>query len=261
MNILIATLIVGGTGLFIGIFLGFAGKAFAVEVDPREEGIMGVLPGNNCGGCGYPGCGGLATAIVNGEAEATACPVGGSEVATKIAEIMGQEVGEIKPMTAFVKCGGTCEKAGETYNYNGVEDCKMMSLMQNGGSKACNYGCLGLGTCLKACPFNAIKIIDGVAVIDKELCKACSKCISACPKNLIELIPQDAGQKVLCSSNDKGKDVMSACKVGCIGCKMCTKVCDSNAIAVDNNIAHINYDECTNCGKCATKCPKKCITL
>ncbi|MFI3170983.1 MAG: RnfABCDGE type electron transport complex subunit B [Eubacteriales bacterium] len=260
-GILIAAAIVGGTGLFIGVFLGIAGKKFAVEIDPREEAISGVLPGNNCGGCGYAGCSGLAAAIVEGKAELGACPVGGSDVAKKIGTIMGMEATESTPMTAFVKCGGSCAKAKEDYKYYGIKDCIMMSFVQNGGSKTCNYGCLGFGTCVKACPFDAISIVDDIAFVDKEACKACGKCIAVCPKNLIELVPVDQKHLVLCSSKDKGKDVMNACSGGCIGCKMCEKVCEFGAITVEGNIAHIDPEKCTNCGKCAEKCPKKCILL
>ncbi|MBQ8803730.1 MAG: RnfABCDGE type electron transport complex subunit B [Tyzzerella sp.] len=258
-GIILAAVIVGGVGLFIGVFLGFSGKAFAVEVDEREEAIVGVLPGNNCGGCGYAGCSGLAAAIVAGEAEVSGCPVGGAPVAAKIAEIMGQEAGETIRKTAFVKCGGTCEKAGKDYEYTGVEDCRVMAFVQNGGPKSCNYGCMGYGSCVKVCPFDAIHVVDGVAVVDKEACKACGKCVAACPKNLIELVPYEQKHLVQCSSQDKGKDVMSVCKVGCIGCKMCQKVCPSEAITVENNIAHIDPEKCTNCGLCAEKCPKKII--
>ncbi|MGO5052249.1 RnfABCDGE type electron transport complex subunit B [Lachnospiraceae bacterium LCP25S3_G4] len=259
-GIILAAVIVGGTGLFIGAFLGIAGKQFAVEVDEREEAIAGVLPGNNCGGCGYAGCSGLAAAIVKGEAEISGCPVGGSPVAAKIGEIMGIEATESKPMTAFVKCGGTCEKAKEDYKYYGVEDCIMMNFVQNGGPKACSYGCLGYGTCVKACPFDAIHIVDGIAVVDKEACKACGKCVAVCPKSLIELVPQDQIHLVNCSSKDKGKEVMAVCSAGCIGCKMCEKVCKFDAIKVEDNIAHIDPEKCTNCGACAEKCPKKTIS-
>ncbi|MBQ4558786.1 MAG: RnfABCDGE type electron transport complex subunit B [Tyzzerella sp.] len=258
-GIILAAAIVGGVGLFIGVFLGVSGKAFAVEVDEREEAIIGVLPGNNCGGCGYAGCSGLAAAIVKGEAEIGACPVGGAPVATLIGEIMGQEAGEQARMTAFVKCAGTCEKANQDYKYYGVEDCTFMSFVQNGGPKSCNYGCLGYGSCVNACPFDAIHIIDGIAVVDKEACKACGKCVATCPKNLIELVPYEQTHLVQCSSKDKGKQVMSVCKVGCIGCKMCEKVCPSEAITVTDNLAHINPEKCTNCGLCAEKCPKKII--
>ena len=118
--IILAAVVVGGTGLFIGVFLGIAGKKFAVEVDEREEAILGVLPGNNCGGCGYAGCSGLAAAIVKGEAEVNGCPVGGAPVAEKIGEIMGVSVGSQEKKVAFVKCAGTCEKAKTEYQYTGA---------------------------------------------------------------------------------------------------------------------------------------------
>ncbi|MEF9945944.1 MAG: Fe-S cluster domain-containing protein [Lachnospiraceae bacterium] len=258
-GVILAAVLVGGTGLFIGVFLGVAGKKFTVEVDEREEAILGVLPGNNCGGCGFAGCGGLAAAIVEGTAEVGGCPVGGAPVAAQIGEIMGQAVGEQVHQVAFVKCAGTCEKAKEQYQYYGVEDCVMANMMQDGGPKSCNYGCMGYGSCVKACPFDAIHIVDGIAVVDKEACKACKKCIAACPKNLIELVPYEQKHLVSCSSKDKGKDVMAVCSVGCIGCKMCQKVCPSDAITVEDNIAHIDPSKCTNCGLCAEKCPKKTI--
>lgn len=258
-GVLIAALIVGGTGVFIGVFLGIAGKKFAVEVDEKEEAILAELPGNNCGGCGYAGCSGLAAAIAKGEAPVGQCPVGGAPVAAKIAAIMGEEAGESVHEVAFVKCAGTCEKAKQAYDYTGITDCQMAAMMQNGGPKGCSSGCLGFGSCVKACPFDAIHIVDGIAVVDKEACKACGKCIATCPKHLIELVPYEQKHLVQCSSKDKGKDVMSVCSVGCIGCKMCEKVCESDAVHVVDNIAHIDPEKCTNCGKCAEKCPKKII--
>lgn len=260
-GIILATVIVGGTGLFIGLFLGLADKQFAVEIDEKEEQILGVLPGNNCGGCGYPGCSGLAAAISAGEAPVNACPVGGAPVAGKIGAIMGVEAGEQVRMAACVKCAGNCEAAGQAYQYTGLSDCVMMNMMQNGGPKLCTYGCLGEGSCVRACPFDAIHIEDGVAVVDKDACKACGKCVEACPRHLIELMPYDQRYLVSCASQDKGKDVMAACAVGCIGCRMCVKVCETGAITVENNIAHIDPSKCTNCGKCAEKCPKKIIRI
>ncbi len=259
-GILIAAAIVGGTGLFIGVFLGVAGKKFAVEVDETEAAILAELPGNNCGGCGYPGCAGLAEAIAKGEAMYNRCPVGGDAVAKKIAAILGEEANESVRVTAFVKCAGTCEKAKQTYEYTGISDCQMAAQMQNGGSKTCAYGCLGYGSCVKACQFDAIHIVDGIAVVDPDKCKACGNCTYVCPKNLIEMVVYDQKHHVQCNSQDKGKDVMQACSVGCIGCKMCERVCESGAITVTNNIAHIDPEKCTNCGKCAEKCPKKIIT-
>lgn len=257
--ILVAAVVVGGVGILIGFFLGISGEKFKVEVDEREEAILEVLPGNNCGGCGYAGCSGLAAAIVKGEAPVNQCPVGGAPVAAKVGEIMGVAAEEGARQVAFVKCAGTCEKANRDYEYTGNEDCGAMAFVPNGGPKSCNYGCLGYGSCVKACPFDAIHIVDGIALVDKEACKACGKCVAACPKHLIELVPYDAKHLVQCSSKDKGKDVMKACSVGCIACHLCEKNCPSDAIHVEDNIAYIDQTKCTGCGICAQKCPKKII--
>ena len=258
-GIILAAVVVGGTGLFIGVFLGIAGKKFAVKVDEREEAILGVLPGNNCGGCGYAGCSGLAAAIVKGEAEVSGCPVGGAPVAAKIGDIMGVAAGTQERQTAFVKCAGTCEKASLDYDYTGIQDCTMASMMQNGGAKGCNSGCLGFGSCVAACPFDAIHVVDGIAVVDKEACKACGKCVAKCPRHLIELVPYDKQTRVACSSHAKGKAVTAACELGCIGCKKCEKNCPSEAITVTDFCAHIDYDKCTGCGKCKEVCPRHVI--
>ena len=249
-GILIAAALVGGTGLVIGLLLGVAGKKFAVEVNEKEIAVREQLPGNNCGGCGYPGCDGLAAAIAAGKAPVNGCPVGGNEVAKAIAAIMGEEITEGRRMTAFVKCAGDCESARNNYVYDGVEDCAVMAFIPGGGEKKCHHGCLGYGTCVKACNFNAIRVINGIAHIDKEKCKACGQCVAVCPHHLIELIPYEQTVKVSCSSQDKGKATMNACDKGCIGCKKCEKNCPVQAITVTDNVAHIDYEKCTNCGLC-----------
>ena len=192
-------------GIILGLFLGIAGEKFKVEVDPREEAILDVLPGNNCGGCGYAGCSGLAAAIAKGEAPVGQCPVGGDPVAAKVGAIMGVEAGAGVKKVAFVKCAGTCDKAKKDYEYTGVEDCTSMAFVPGGGPKSCNYGCLGYGSCVKACPFDSIHIENGIAKVNPETCKACGKCVEACPKNLIDLIPYEASHVVKCSSKDKVK--------------------------------------------------------
>ena len=257
-GIIVATCLVGGTGLIIGLLLGFAGRAFEVEVNEQEIAVRECLPGNNCGGCGYAGCDALAKAIASGEAKANACPVGGADVAAQIAEIMGSEV-EVVKNVAFVKCSGTCEKAGDRFTYYGNEDCVQAALSTGGGAKACQFGCMGLGSCVKVCEFDAIHVENGIAVVDKEKCVACGKCIKVCPKKLIDLVPYEQKHFVACNSNDFGKEVKAVCQSGCIGCKMCERNCEADAIHVENNIAHIDYDKCTNCGKCKEKCPVKVI--
>ncbi len=259
LQIVLPLVIVGLTGLVLGFFLCFSSEKFKVEVDERETAINDVLPGNNCGGCGYPGCSGLAAAIVKGDAPVNGCPVGGAPVAAKVGQIMGESVEVSVKKVAFVKCAGDCNQASNDYEYSGVEDCNAMFLVPGGGPKSCNYGCMGFGSCVKACPFDAISIVDGIAKVDPMLCKACGKCVNTCPKNLIELIPYDAHHVVQCVSKDKGKDVMSVCKTGCIGCKLCEKNCEADAIHVNDNVAYIEQDKCTGCGVCVEKCPKKII--
>ena len=258
-GIVTATAVVGAVGLLIGLFLGVAAIKFKVEVDEKEEAVLGVLPGNNCGGCGYAGWSGLAAAIAKGEAPVNACPVGGEAVGAKVAAIMGVEAESGVKQVAFVKCQGTCDRTRADYAYQGVEDCQIMAFVPGGGPKSCHYGCMGYGSCVKACPFDAIHIVDGVAVVDKENCKACGKCIAACPKHLIELIPYTAKHMVACSSADKGPVAMKACDMACIGCGICVKNCPQGAVTVENLHAHIDQEKCTGCGICKEKCPKKAI--
>ena len=258
-GIIIAAAVVGILGILIGIFLGIASEKFKVEVDEKEILVRNELPGNNCGGCGYAGCDALAKAIAAGQAEVGACPVGGASTAEKIGAIMGVAGGTAEKKVAFVKCKGTCDKTKVQYNYYGVDDCKKVSVVPGAGEKACTYGCMGYGSCVKACAFDAIHVVDGVAVVDKEKCVACGKCVSSCPNHLIELVPYKAEHLVQCSSHDKGKDVKSVCEAGCIGCTLCTKQCEFDAIHMEDNLAVIDYEKCTNCGKCAEKCPVKVI--
>ncbi len=259
-GILWAVLIVGLVGLFIGLFLGFASIVFKVEVDEREEKIAETLPGNNCGGCGFAGCSALAAAIAKGEASVNSCPVGGEKVGKKIADIMGVEAEPQIRMTAFVKCNGDCDKAVFYYDYVGQKDCQMLNFVPNRGPKSCNHGCQGFGTCAEVCPFGAIKVVNGVAKVDKELCKACGKCISVCPQHLIELIPYEAKYAVACSSKEKGPVTMKECQSGCIGCGLCKRNCSEDAIEIIDFHAVIDYEKCIGCGTCAEKCKRKSIS-
>lgn len=258
-GILTAAIVVGVVGIFVGLFLGVAGIKFKVEVDEKEEAVLHALPGNNCGGCGFAGCSGLAAAIAKGEAPVNACPVGGDTVGAKISEIMGVQAESTERRVAFVHCQGDCEKASIDYDYSGITDCRMMSFVPNGGPKSCNSGCLGYGTCAQVCPFDAIHVNNGVAVVDKEKCKACGKCMEVCPKHLISFIPYKAKLAVACSSADKGPVAMKACTAACIGCGICVKNCPNQAVTVSDFHAVIDQDKCVGCGVCAEKCPKKAI--
>ena len=258
--IVIATVTVGVVGILIGVLLGIASEVFKVEVDEKEIQVREALPGNNCGACGYPGCDGLAKAIASGEAKVNQCPVGGQPVAAKIAVIMGvDDVGASEKKVAFVKCKGNCNYTKKLYTYSGLHDCNGAMVVPGAGGKSCEYGCMGYGSCVKACEFDSIHIVDGIALVDKEKCVACGKCVSACPKKLIDMVPYKAKTLVQCNSQDKGKTVKDKCSVGCIGCTMCVKQCQDDAIHMVGNVALVDYSKCIECGRCAMKCPTKVI--
>ncbi len=247
-------------GVLFGIGLGFAGNKFLVETDPRVVEVRSALPGANCGGCGFPGCDGLADAIVAGKAPADACRPGGAKAAEAIASIMGVAVdATAERKVAQVMCGGGSGLASERSVYVGIQTCPG-AMLAGSGSKACTFGCLGYGTCVSVCPFDAIHMeADGLPVVDKEKCTACGNCVKGCPRNVIALVPASKAVHVRCKNTDAGAVVRRICKVGCIGCQICVRSCPSKAIEFANNLARINYDLCTNCGTCAQKCPTKSI--
>ena len=258
MDIINSVLVLGILGLVFGLVLAYASKQFAVEVDERVEMITNVLPGANCGGCGYPGCAGLANAIVQGKADVNSCPVGGEVSTSKISKIMGIVSKQGEKQVGKVICKGKCSLSKDKYEYQGIKDCRSASVL-NGGAKDCRYGCLGLGTCVDYCKFGAIKIEEGIAVIDESKCVMCGKCIEVCPKNLIVRKPFNQEVVVECNSKDFGKTVKQKCSVGCMGCGICAKVCPFDAIVIENNIAKIDYTKCTQCMVCVEKCPTKVI--
>lgn len=258
MKILLPVLIFIGLGLLMGALLALASKLFAVKKDEKAEEIKECLPGANCGGCGYSGCDAYAAAVSAGDAPVNKCSVGGVEAASKIAQIMGVDAGEQVRMRAQVMCSGTGEYAKKKYIYEGIDDCVAASKI-GGGDKMCKNGCIGLGTCVRACPFDAIVVEDGVAAVDYSKCKGCGICVSACPKGIIKLIPFDAKHWVGCMSVDDGKNTRKVCDVGCISCKLCQKNCPAGAINVDNFVASIDYDKCTGCDICTDKCPRHII--
>lgn len=252
-------------GAVFGIVLGFANKKFAVEVDPRIGEIVAVLPGANCGGCGFAGCEGYAQAIVVGNAPLDACAPGKEKVRQKIATIMGVEAGEAKErVVAQLFCNGGRGKAVYQYEYEGVKDCHIAATMFK-GPKACNFGCIGLGSCVNACPFGAIEMgPEQLPVINYDLCTGCGACVKNCPQHVLNLVGVSHLVHVRCSNKDNGKKAKDVCSVACLKCKLCEKNCPEGAISViaDTNggsLAVIDYAKCTNCGICAEKCPKNAI--
>jgi len=260
-DILFPILCIGGLGIVLGIGLGFAGKIFHVEVNPKVTEVLEALPGANCGACGFAGCANLAELIADGNAPINACPVGGGALVEKIAAIMGAEVGKTEKRVAYVKCAGNFSDAVYRYDYYGIADCRAVSMLAGGGSKQCAYGCIGSGSCVRACQYDALSIADGVAVVDPEKCVACGLCLPKCPRGLLEMVPYDSNVRVACNSRDPGKVVRANCKVGCIACKLCEKACGYDAIHLENNLSRIDYSKCTMCGDCVKKCPMKTIKI
>ncbi len=257
-NIINPVVVLGGLGLLFGVLLSIASKVFVVAVDPKVEAVLNALPGANCGACGYPGCAGCAVAIAEGKAPVTACTIGGQKVAENVATIMGVNASTMEKKVAVVHCQGDCEKAKDKYIYQGIQDCRIQSTLA-GGQKECSYGCLGCGTCYDVCPFDAIRMINGIAVINRDKCTACNKCVEICPVKIIEMVPYDNTAVVKCKSEDPGKLVRGYCSIGCIGCKICVKNCPTEAFSFENNLASINYEKCINCLVCVEKCPTNAI--
>jgi len=268
VNILIAIGILGGLGLIFGLVLAAASKVFYVETDPRLDKLNECLPGANCGGCGYAGCGGYAEAVLNGEAEIGKCASGGNECAQAMAAIMGVQAEEVSRKVALVRCSGykTYDDDGNIVSgakikaeYEGFADCVAASKVGGHGPLACKYGCLGYGNCTKVCKYDAIHIVNGVAKVDVEKCVGCMSCANVCPRGLI--VPVEYGTDVIiaCASTAKGAVTTRACTAGCIGCSLCKKICPEGAISIEGNLARIDYSKCTSCGLCATVCPKHLI--
>lgn len=269
MEILIAIAILGGLGLIFGLVLAAASKVFYVETDPRLDALNECLPGANCGGCGYAGCGGYAEAVLNGEAPIGACASGGVECAQAMSSIMGVEMGEMKRKVAYVRCSGYHrisddgkeQGSKKKAQYEGFKDCLAASKVGGNGPIACKFGCLGFGSCVKACKYGAISVVDGVALVDREKCVGCMACARACPRNVIAQVDYEKRVYVPCASHAKGAVTVRGCSDGCISCGMCVKVCEQKAITLDRNLARIDPEKCIDCGLCATVCPKKLIQV
>ena len=267
-DILIAVGILGGLGLLFGLVLAAASKVFYVETDPRLDQLNACLPGANCGGCGYAGCGGYAEAVLNGEAAIGKCASGGNECAQAMSAIMGIKAEAVTRKVALVRCSGekTYDKDGNLVSgakikahYEGFKDCLAASKVGGNGPLSCKFGCLGYGSCTKACKYGAIKVVNGVAHVDEDLCVGCMACAAACPRGLIIPVEPNRNVVIACNSMAKGAVTTRGCTVGCIGCGLCKKICPNGAITVTNNLAVIDYSKCDDCGLCATVCPKHLI--
>ena len=259
-DILLAAGILSGIGIVFGVVLGISAKKFYVEEDPRVEELRSCLGGANCGACGFAGCDAFAKALIEGQACPEDCTAASADNLEKIGQIMQVEVSEREPRVARVLCQGAFSVSKKRYDYEGYSSCRAVAQMA-GGNKQCHYACIGLGDCAKKCAFDAIDIVDGVAIINADKCTACGECVLECPRHVIELIPKECNVTVRCSNHERAKIAKDACMRACIACGRCAKACPQEAITIENYLAHIDPHKCNNCGECVPVCPSNCIVV
>ncbi len=259
-SIITAIAIIAGTGVIAGIVLVLAAKFMYVYEDPRIGLVNECLPGANCGACGYAGCADYAKGIVETDADITLCIPGGASTIAAVGKVMGKSASAGVKKVAVVACQGFDHNTSKKFEYQGIQSCAAASSMY-AGPNACSYGCVGYGDCVVSCKFDAIEVVNGVAVVIQDKCTGCMACVKACPKNIIETIPDTDNPAVLCQSRDKGAVARKACKKSCIACTKCAKVCPTNAITIENNLAYIDQELCIACMQCASECPTNAIEV
>jgi Na+-translocating ferredoxin:NAD+ oxidoreductase RNF subunit RnfB len=263
-TVLITIISLGLLAFLSAVILYFVAQKFKVYEDPRIDEVQAVLPAANCGGCGFAGCRNLAEALVKADTfEGLNCPVGGAAVMAEAASILGKTAPAVDPTVAVLLCNGTPEHRPRTSNYDGALECRISHYLYSGDTD-CSYGCLGNGDCERSCKFDALHMdpVTLLPVIADDKCTSCGACVKACPRHLIELrkkAKKDRKIYVACSNCDKGGPARRACRVACIGCGKCVKVCQFDAITIENNLAYIDAKKCTFCRKCAVECPTNAI--
>jgi Na+-translocating ferredoxin:NAD+ oxidoreductase RNF subunit RnfB len=258
-QILTPVLIAGTLALILGVIIVVVSRIFAVPVDQRLEDLKAILPGANCGACGFSGCEGYAESLAGGDTNTARCPVGGAEVARELSNYLGVAVPSFLPKVAQVHCQGTQDHTSRRYEYRGIISCAAAHSLFS-GPNSCTYGCLGYGDCAAACPYGAIYLAQGIAQVNAAKCTACGLCVRTCPKQLIAIIPKHlSAYTVKCRNKWPGAQTRKNCTVGCIGCQRCFRACSYEAISMEGPLAVIDQDKCAHCGDCEAVCPTHSI--
>ena len=258
VKILYAVAVLAVMGGVFGAVLAVASKVFAVKTDERLPKLTNALPGANCGGCGFAGCQAYAQAVIDGRAKIGLCAAGGAASAKKMSEIMGVEAVEVEKKVAMVKCRG--QNHLQKGIYEGISDCRSAMFVGGDGPSACPNGCLGFGTCMQVCKFDAIHVVNGAARVDADKCTGCMQCVETCPRKVIIPVTYNTDIVVACSNQERGANTRKVCDIGCVGCHLCEKICEYDAIHVVNNLATVDYSKCVSCGSCAAVCPRHLIS-
>lgn len=270
MNVfMFAALSMGVVAVALAVVIYIVSRKFQVDEDPRIKEVQALLPGSNCGGCGFAGCQALAAALVEGadkkSLEGLYCPPGGAAVNQNVADFLGMVAVNTHKRVAVLRCGGSCAASPSRIDYQGPASCTVAHGLFS-GEGGCAFGCLGQGECVAACTFGAMRMDEttGLPVVDPVACTACGACVKACPRSLLQLRPYGkAGARVWvnCRNTEKGAVSRKNCSVSCIGCGKCVKICAdiAQAITMENNLAYIDPSKCTACGACVGECPTGAI--
>lgn len=259
----ISILVLGAIGLLAALLLYVAAKKFYVYEDPRIAEIEAILPGANCGGCGYSGCSAFAKACTEATSlQGMNCTGIGTAEMERIADVVGLQAGGRVRKVAAIRCNAACEDREPLNHFEGLRSCASEhSLYQ--GEQDCTFGCLGLGDCIRACPFGAMTADEkGFPVVDIDKCTGCGKCGEACPRDLpVLVVPKNDDELIYvsCANHNRGPQAMKDCSVSCIGCGKCVRTCTHDAIKVTAFLADIDSEKCVGCGECIEACPRHSI--
>lgn len=265
-EVIVALLSLGSIGLLFGIILSFLDSKLKVKEDPQVEKLLGVLPGLNCGACGFAGCDAFAKAVVKNKDLFNGCRPAGVEINQRIAGILGLEKRyQTIPLKVAVLCGARFSEKKMSFEYKGPQNCALADISL--ANIDCRFGCLGFGDCVKVCPTQALHINKGLVIVDYKKCIGCGKCVKICPRDILELVEQDSQllYAVSCSNLEDAVSTKKVCSHGCIGCGICAKIIKDSCFRLEQGLSRIDYKNLKKKTQdeldlAVNKCPVKIIS-